>query len=54
MAGRIVLTMLALVSALLITAVAPLGLLTTGREQATFRMETVSADPQVYWVPFLG
>jgi signal transduction histidine kinase len=41
MTRRIVLTMLALVSALLITAVAPLGLLTSGREQDSFRMSTV-------------
>jgi signal transduction histidine kinase len=41
MARRIVLTMLALVSVLLITAVAPLGLITAGREQVSFRMATV-------------
>ena len=41
MARRIVLTMLLLVSALLVTAVAPLGLLIAGREQDAFRMETV-------------
>jgi signal transduction histidine kinase len=41
MARRIVLTMLALVSVLLITAVAPLGLITAGREEASFRMATV-------------
>ena len=41
MAHRIVLTMLLLVSALLVTAVAPLGLLIAGREQDSFRMETV-------------
>ena len=41
MIRRIVLTMLLLVSALLVTAVAPLGLLMAGREQASFRMETV-------------
>ena len=41
MARRIVLTMLLLVSALLVTAVAPLGLLIAGREQASFRMETI-------------
>jgi signal transduction histidine kinase len=40
MARRVVLTMLALVSALLITAVAPLGLITSGREQDSFRMGT--------------
>src|SRR5262245_37082767 len=38
MVGRIVLTMLALVSALLVTAVAPLGVVTAGREQDNFRM----------------
>jgi signal transduction histidine kinase len=41
MARRIVLTMLLLVSVLLVTAVAPLGLLIAGREQDSFRMETV-------------
>jgi len=41
MARRIVLTMLLLVSALLVTAVAPLGLLIAGREQDSFRMETI-------------
>jgi hypothetical protein len=41
MARRIVLTMLLLVSALLVTAVAPLGLLMAGREQDSFRMETI-------------
>ena len=41
MARRIVLTMLALVSALLVTAVAPLGLVAAGREQDSFRMETL-------------
>jgi signal transduction histidine kinase len=41
MARRIVLTMLLLVSALLVTAVAPLGLLIAGREHASFQMETV-------------
>jgi len=41
MARRIGLTMLALVSVLLITAVAPLGLITAGREQQSFRMATV-------------
>ncbi|HYB88858.1 MAG TPA: HAMP domain-containing sensor histidine kinase [Streptosporangiaceae bacterium] len=41
MTRRIVLTMLALVSALLITAVAPLGLFASGREQDSFRMATV-------------
>jgi signal transduction histidine kinase len=41
MARRIVLTMLLLVSALLVTAVAPLGLLIAGREQDSFRMEAI-------------
>jgi signal transduction histidine kinase len=41
MARRIVLTMLALVSALLIIAVAPLGLVTAGREQDSFRMQAL-------------
>ena len=41
MIRRIVLTMLLLVSVLLVTAVAPLGLLMAGREQDSFRMETV-------------
>ena len=41
MARRIVFTMLALVGALLVTAVVPLGLLTTARERATFREETL-------------
>jgi signal transduction histidine kinase len=41
MRRRIVLTMLALVSVLLITAVAPLGLITAGREQESFRVATV-------------
>ena len=41
MARRIVLTMLALVGALLVTAVIPLGLLTTARERSTFREETL-------------
>jgi signal transduction histidine kinase len=41
MARRIVLTMLALVSVLLISAVAPLGLITAGHEQESFRMGTV-------------
>src|SRR5215468_1801581 len=40
MARRIVLAMLALVSALLVTSVAPLGFIATGREQESFRMET--------------
>ena len=41
MARRIALTMLALVSVLLITAVAPLGLITAGRERDSFQMSTV-------------
>jgi signal transduction histidine kinase len=41
MARRIVLTMLALVSVLLITAVAPLGLIAAGRERDSFQMATV-------------
>ena len=41
MARRIVLTMLALIGALLVTTVVPLGLLTTGREQDAFRSDTV-------------
>ena len=40
MARRIVITMLALVSALLITSVAPLGIITSERERDSFRMET--------------
>jgi signal transduction histidine kinase len=41
MARRIVFTMLALVSALLVIAVVPLGLLATGRERNSFRTDTV-------------
>jgi signal transduction histidine kinase len=41
MARRIVITMLALVSALLILAVAPLGVVTAGREQDSFRMQAL-------------
>jgi signal transduction histidine kinase len=41
MARRIVLTMLALVSALLVTAVAPLGVLTAGRETDAFNMHAM-------------
>src|SRR6266516_7171117 len=41
MARRIVFTMLALVSALLIVAVIPLGLVTAGREQDSFRMQAL-------------
>jgi signal transduction histidine kinase len=41
MARRIVITMLALVSALLILAVIPLGLVAAGREQDSFQMQTL-------------
>jgi signal transduction histidine kinase len=41
MARRIALTMLSLVGALLLTAVVPLGLITTAREKASFRQDTV-------------
>ena len=41
MARRIVLTMLSLVGALLVTAVIPLGWLTTARERDSFREDTV-------------
>src|SRR5436190_7443583 len=41
MARRIVITMLAMVSALLILAVIPLGLVTAGRERDSFRMQTL-------------
>jgi signal transduction histidine kinase len=41
MARRIALTMLSLVGALLLTAVVPLGLITTSRERASFRQDTV-------------
>jgi signal transduction histidine kinase len=47
MARRIVLTMLLLVSALLVTAVAPLGLLIAGREQDSFRMETIMSAQEL-------
>lgn len=40
MARRIVLTMLALIGALLVTTVIPLGLITTGHERASFREDT--------------
>lgn len=43
MARRIVLTVLALVGALLLTTVIPLGLLTTARERDSFRGDTVLA-----------
>ncbi len=41
MARRIVLTMLALIGALLVTTVVPLGLITTGHERSSFREDTV-------------
>ena len=41
MARRIALTMLSLVGALLLGAVVPLGLITTARERASFRQDTV-------------
>jgi hypothetical protein len=41
MARRIVLTMLALIGALLVTTVVPLGLITTGHEGSSFREDTV-------------
>jgi signal transduction histidine kinase len=41
MARRIVLTMLALIGALLVTAVVPLGLITTGHERSSFRQDTM-------------
>jgi signal transduction histidine kinase len=40
MARRIVLTMLALIGALLVTTVVPLGLITTGHERSAFREDT--------------
>jgi len=40
MARRIVLTMLALIGALLVTAVVPLGLITTGHERSSFRQDS--------------
>src|SRR5690242_4088113 len=40
MARRIVLTMIALIGALLVTAVVPLGLITTGHERSSFRQDT--------------
>jgi signal transduction histidine kinase len=40
MARRIVLTMIALIGALLVTAVVPLGLITTGHERGSFRQDT--------------
>ena len=41
MARRIVLTMLALIGALLVTTVVPLGLITTGHERSSFRRDTM-------------
>ena len=41
MVRRIVLTMLALVGALLVTTVIPLGLITTGHERSSFREDTM-------------
>jgi signal transduction histidine kinase len=41
MARRIALTMLSLIGALLLGAVVPLGLITTARERASFRQDTV-------------
>jgi signal transduction histidine kinase len=41
MARRIVLTMLALIGALLVTTVVPLGLITTGHERSSFRQDTM-------------
>ncbi len=41
MARRIVLTMLALIGALLVTTVVPLGLITTGHERSSFHQDTI-------------
>jgi signal transduction histidine kinase len=41
MVRRIVLTMLALIGALLVTTVVPLGLITTGHERSSFRDDTI-------------
>lgn len=41
MVRRIVLTMLALIGALLVTTVVPLGLITTGHERSSFRQDTL-------------
>jgi len=41
MVRRIVLTMLALIGALLVTTVVPLGLITTGHERSSFREDTM-------------
>jgi signal transduction histidine kinase len=41
MVRRIVLTMLALIGALLVTSVIPLGLITTGHERSSFREDTM-------------
>ncbi len=43
MARRIVLTMLALIGALLVTTVVPLGLITTGHERGSFREDTLAS-----------
>ncbi len=43
MARRIVLTMLALIGALLVTTVVPLGLITTGHERSSFREDTLAS-----------
>ena len=41
MARRIVLTMLALIGALLVTTVVPMGLITTGHERSSFQQDTM-------------
>jgi HAMP domain len=41
MVRRIVLTMLALIGALLVTTVVPLGLIATGHERSSFRQDTI-------------
>ena len=41
MVRRIVLTMLALIGALLVTTVVPLGLIATGHERSSFREDTI-------------
>jgi signal transduction histidine kinase len=41
MARRIVLTMLALIGALLVTTIVPLGLITTGHERSSFQQDTI-------------
>jgi signal transduction histidine kinase len=47
MARRIVLTMLALIGALLVTTVVPLGLITTGHERNSFRTDTTLSAQMV-------